>query len=223
MFKRILFVIIFLFFASTSILANQITWHVSISGEEMSGDIITETLDEGISFIIPSRVELPQTLSLYQDLFDALAGISINIPAGSFSRDVDVKLSFGPYSPGLGFPNIGMVRIFFIVDITVIIEGNSENEFELNPGNQMTFMIPGGSGLNFLLNYAGLNESSDLLFAFRNNGSFTFKGISTKFNSQGIKVTTRKLARIYGGEQNDISVASGIQFKTWQQIKLLFR
>ena len=223
MLKRTFISIIFLFIASTPILANQITWHLSISDEEMSGYIITKTLNEGSPFVIPSQIELPQTLSPYQDLFDALAGISVNIPTGSFSNDVEINLSFGQYLPGLGFPNIGMVRIFLSLDIKVTIDGNSQNEYELKPGNQMTFLIPSGSGLNFLLNNAGLNESSDLLFVFRNNDSFTTKDISTKFNSLGIEVTTKKLTRIYGGEQHEIGTASGIQFKTWQQIKLLFR
>ncbi len=208
---------------STSAFAHQVTWHVVIKGEETTGDILTETLEEGSPLVLTTETKLPLSLSHYEELWSALSELSVNVPSGTFQDDADITLYIGPYTPGQGFPRIGMARIFLCFSFKVYIRGDAFSSYDLDPGHPLTLTIPRGNGLTFLLDRAGLNESADLMFAFRGGASFTTSGISTRILDQEIRVTTQYLTTIFGSEPNELGLAASVRFRTWQQIKLLFR
>lgn len=219
--KRILFMV-FLFGSYFKILAqdtNVVNYSLFIEKSVIFGTVDTKidegSFKEGESFLIP-QAELPTSpidFSMYQDLYNALAGGRFGIDYGALNNDIILKIYIRNLDPNEGtYLNLGAdrdtlfsyfeIRIWELPDSILYPEDTS---YYFNEGFYAEFTLPKSDNLLNFLDIVGINRDDSLAFSYLEgegvNEDWNGKGIESYDTPDSIKFRAIHLSRIGGGKR----------------------
>jgi len=171
---------------------------------------------EGESFIIPEAIlpSAPIDFSIYQELYDALAGGKFGIDYGALNNDIMMKIFIRNLETNGGkYVNLGETKdtLFSYFEIRIwelpdSIYYPEEASFYFNEGYFARFALPKSQALLNFLSVVGINHQDSLGFAFLENGTtgtddWNGFGIETIDSPDTVKFKAIHLSRIGGGRR----------------------
>ncbi len=208
--KKIATLLLTVFFAS-GVFAQEhnITYQI-IVWDPCNGSNITvdgDTISTGEFFTIPEYT-LPGPMANWQQLYDALVGVSFGIDSGALSEDITIGVNiFGFSCQDSGYyfdPNL-----FMFMGVTVIGDSSGfhglDDFYYFNPGHYARLTIPFTNAFNALLQFLNI-DINDIGFGYYVDSLFVSHGLEFDVNSDNIELRLSHFSKFGGGRGSVVEV-----------------
>ncbi len=192
---------------------HQINYQI-IVWDPCSGSNITVAGDgvtTGETFAIPPYT-LPESMSDWQQLYDALVGTTFGIDPGALNEDITIGVNIFQFScenPGYYFnPDL-----FMFIGVSVIGDSSGyhglEDFYYFNPGTYARLNIPTTDAFNTLLELLNLTLD-DIGFAYYVQEVFVSGGLEFTIGADNIELRLSHFSKFGGGRGSVVDVENEI-------------
>ncbi len=192
---------------------HQIDYQI-IVWDPCSGSTITvagDGITTGESFSIPPYT-LPDNMSDWQQLYDALVGTTFGIDSGALNEDITIGVNIFQFNcddPGYYFdPNV-----FMFIGVTVIGDSSGfhglDEFYYFNEGKYARLTIPTSDAFNALLNFLNISLN-DIGFAYYLQDVWVSGGLEFSVNADNIELRLSHFSKFGGGRGSVVDVQDEI-------------